>query len=474
MSQTVEHQTSFQNHLDGVNLARARFGYWLVALLMPAGVTLDWFTHADWLSEFAIIRLGTSGAALLCLWITYAGPWAERSIVLQTLPALIAAAGVEFMVIPLGPATSQYYAGLCLCIVALAVLHTWRWPRVLGLSAAIVLMWLAPALPELIRGEAAWSVFYNNLYFLVLTTAIAVPSTQMRYRSARREFDAREALAKTSIELADALKRAQEVDRMKSEFFANITHELRTPLTLIVSPVDALLATLAPGADRDALKVVRRNASRLFRMIDDLLDLAKLEGGGLRLRVEQVDLRDLVEQVVRQRPTGGERQRYRAFVRFDGEPSRHVRRSTPLEIVLTNLLGNAMKFTPSGGRIDVCGVRQRPDGTSVEIADTGPGISHEEQAADLRALPPSGDAPSGGIRGRGHRPGAGTTSSRNSTVARFPWRASSVRDRRSLSSCKRGTDHFDTEVMERRHVQTWMHPGRRTEDRLGRALTRTG
>ena len=123
----------------------------LVALLMPAGVTLDWFTHADWVSEFGLIRLGSSSAALLCLWMTYAGPWAERSIVLQTLPALIAAAGVEFMVVPLGAASSEYYAGLCLCIVALAVLHTWRWPRVLGLSTAILLMWLVPALPELIE-----------------------------------------------------------------------------------------------------------------------------------------------------------------------------------------------------------------------------------------------------------------------------------------------------------------------------------
>ena len=358
MIRTSEHQTSFQSHLDGVNLARARFGYWLVALLMPAGVTLDWFTHADWVSEFGLIRLGSSGAALLCLWMTYAGPWAERSIVLQTLPALIAAAGVEFMVIPLGAASSEYYAGLCLCIVALAVLHTWRWPRVLGLSTAILLMWLVPALPELIRGDAAWSVFYNNLYFLILTTAIAVPSTQMRYRSAQREFVAREALATTSTELEHALERAREVDRLKNEFFANISHELRTPLTLILSPVDELLGNMHAGAKRDALKVVRRNATRLLRMIDDLLDLARLEAGGLRLRVTQVDVAKLAEQVAENaRPAAKAKGIEIAFF-AEGEPADVFGDPHRIEIVLTNLVGNAIKFTPAGGRIGVRVVQQ--------------------------------------------------------------------------------------------------------------------
>jgi len=463
MRQEAEHQTSFQSHLDAVNLTRARFGYWLVALLMPAGVTLDWFTHADWIGEFAIIRFGSSGVALLCLWLTYLGPWAERSIVLQTLPALIAAAGVEFMIIPLGAATSEYYAGLCLCIVALAVLHTWRWPRVLGLSAAIVVMWLVPALPELIQGEASWSLFYNNLYFLALTTAIAVPSTQMRYRSARREFDAREALAKTSTELAHALQRAREVDRLKNEFFANISHELRTPLTLILSPVDELLSNLRPGAESDALKVVRRNATRLLRMIDDLLDLARLEAGGLRLRVSQVDVAELAEHVASNAGPTAKSKGIEMVFSVKGESANVFGDPHRIEIILTNLVGNAIKFTPTGGRIEVT-VVQNAAGTSVEVTDTGPGIAHEEQQRVFDRFHQTETSE------RRRQGGVGIGLALAHELAQLHGGSLTLKSALGEGSTftlflQSGRGHFHTKVTERRQLQTDLHPGRRIEDR---------
>jgi len=463
MSQEAEDRTSFQRHLDAVNLTRARFGYWLVALLMPAGVTLDWFTHADWIGEFAIIRIGSSGAALLCLWLTYLGPWAERSIVLQTLPALIAAAGVEFMVIPLGAATSEYYAGLCLCIVALAVLHTWRWPRVLGLSAAIVVMWLVPALPELIQGKASWSLFYNNLYFLALTTAIAVPSTQMRYRSARREFDAREALAKTSTELAHALQRAREVDRLKNEFFANISHELRTPLTLILSPVDELLSNLRPGAESDALKVVRRNATRLLRMIDDLLDLARLEAGGLRLRVSQVDVAELAEHVASNAGPTAKSKGIEMVFSVKGESANVFGDPHRIEIILTNLIGNAIKFTPTGGRIEVTVVHNAA-GTSVEVTDTGPGIAHDEQQRVFDRFHQTETSE------RRRQGGVGIGLALAHELAQLHGGSLTLESALGEGSTftlflQSGRGHFHTEITERRRLQTELHPARRLEDR---------
>jgi signal transduction histidine kinase len=461
----------FRENLDAVNLTRARFGYALVAILSPAGFSLDLFTHPDRAIQFAYIRLGATVVALACLWMTYLGPRAARSVLLQTLPAVIAAASVELMVIPLGAASTEYYAGLNLCILALAVLHTWRWPRVLALSLVVVAMWVIPAIPDVIHGGASWAIFYNNLYFLLLTTAIAVPSTELRYRSAKSEFNAQADLAAKSDELGEALNRAHEVDRLKSEFFANVSHELRTPLTLILSPVDQLLENVGPSAERNALIVVRRNAKRLLRMIDDLLDLARLEAGGLRLRVMRLDVAGLAERVAENAaPTA----RVKGIdLRFSNEGTAPTMFGDPhrIEIILTNLVGNAMKFTPAEGRIDVRAIHN-PAGTSVEVTDTGAGIPREEQQKifdRFHQTETSERRRAGGV-------GIGLALARE--LAQLHGGSLTVDSRVGQGSTftlflQSGKEHFHTEIVERRQIQVDSHPGRRADDRVRERGSRT-
>ena len=306
-------------------------------------------------------------------------------------------------------------------------------------------------------------MFYNNLYFLILTTAIAVPSTQMRYRSAQREFVAREALATTSTELEHALDRAREVDRLKNEFFANISHELRTPLTLILSPVDELLANMRPGAERDALKVVRRNATRLLRMIDDLLDLARLEAGGLRLRVSQVDMGTLAEQVAENAGPAAKSNGIEMAFSTEGEPASVFGDPHRIEIILTNLVGNAIKFTPSGGRIQVS-VFHNSAGTSVDVTDTGPGISREEQQ---RVFDRFHQTETSERRSQG---GVGIGLALAHELAQLHGGSLTLQSTLGKGSTftlflQSGKDHFHTEVTERRQLQTELHPGRRVDDR---------
>ena len=179
-------------------------------------------------------------------------------------------------------------------------------------------------------------------------------------------------------DLERAFEQLQELDRLKSEFFANISHELRTPLTLILSPVDELLDQLRPSAERDALKVVRRNATRLLRMIDDLLDLARLEAGGLRLRIVQSNPCELSRRVAENAIPAAKVKGIDLVFDAKCEPAERYGDPHRIEIILTNLVGNAVKFTPPDGRIEVC-VFHNAAGTSIEITDTGPGISREEQ-----------------------------------------------------------------------------------------------
>ncbi|MBW2381035.1 MAG: response regulator, partial [Deltaproteobacteria bacterium] len=261
-----------------------------------------------------------------------------------------------------------------------------------------------------------------------------------------------------------------EVDRLKSEFFANISHELRTPLTLILSPVDELLEKLRPSAERDALTVVRRNATRLLRMIDDLLDLARLEAGGLRLRVMRFDPCELARRVA-ENATPAARAKH-IDLTFDASCAPAERYGDPhrIEIILTNLIGNAMKFTPSGGRIEVC-VFHNPAGTSIEVTDTGPGIAREEQQRIFERFHQTETSE------RRQQGGVGIGLALARELAQLHGGSLTVDSKVGEGSTftlflKSGKDHFHTEIVERRALQTDHHPGRRVEDRMTGVHTR--
>ncbi len=347
MSENRVFGATFEDHLAALNLRAARTGYVLATTLIPTGVLLEFVVYPDYIEDFFWIRVIASAISLALLVSTYYPPL-ER-LLPDFLPPLVAAASIESMVLWLGDLTSPYYAGLNLCTLAMGVLYTWRWYRALAVSGAIVAMWAIPALSELALGTLDLRLATNNMYFLTLTSAIAVSSNELRYQLTLREFKAITAVAQTSAELADALEKAREVDRLKSQFFANISHELRTPLTLILSPVEELISTYGPGVERNSLEVVRRNASRLLQMIDDLLDLARLEAGGLRLKVRQIDLHTLAERVSENARPAAKAKGLKLGFRVSGDPIEIFGDPHRIEIILTNLIGNAMKFTPPGG-----------------------------------------------------------------------------------------------------------------------------
>jgi signal transduction histidine kinase len=463
MSQDTSADLEFEETLADVNLAGARLGYLLSAVLMPGGIILDLVTVPDKVVEFLTIRMLASAVALALLGCTYLPAAARHPVLLGAGPPLVCATAIEAMIVRLEGAVSPYYAGLNACILAVAVLYTWRWRQALTVSGAILAIWLGPALPRLARGEIELAPFFNNLYFMCLTAAIAVSSAVIRYKSARREHDARWSLAKTSGELASTLEKLQELDRLKNEFFANVSHELRTPLTLILTPVEDLLSRpLASGA-RDALLVVRRNANRLLRLIDDLLDLARLDVGGLRLHVAELDLIDLCNKLVDgARPAALARRMKLSLetsapaLEVFGDPHR-------LEIVLTNLLGNALKFTPDGGTITLR-VEHDADTARVRITDTGPGIA----AAELTRIFDRFYQVEGSERRQHGGAGIGLALARK--LAELHSGNITVDSMVGVGSTfslilPRGREHLKDHVLERRRVRVDQHPHRRADDR---------
>jgi signal transduction histidine kinase len=169
-------------------------------------------------------------------------------------------------------------------------------------------------------------------------------------------------------------------DRMKDEFIATVSHELRTPLTSIVGFVEMLLAGDAGSLtdeQRRFLEIVMRSSHRLMRQVGDLLFIAQLDSAGLALQRDDVDLAPVVREAVDQ-VSALARQRELALS-LDAPDSLAVRCDRErIAQVVSNLLANAVKFTPPGGRIAVRLVRAG-DWATIEVEDSGIGIPEAER-----------------------------------------------------------------------------------------------
>ena len=170
------------------------------------------------------------------------------------------------------------------------------------------------------------------------------------------------------------------VDRMKDEFVAVVSHELRTPLTSIRGYLELILddGEQLPAETREFLEIVDRNADRLLHLVGDLLLVAQAEAGKLAFDWSTIELAPLAAQCVRAaQPAAEEAGVELRLSSRSSEPI--VADPTRLAQLLDNLISNAIKFTPRGGRVDVV-VDAAADSTLIEVRDTGFGISAEEQA----------------------------------------------------------------------------------------------
>ena len=218
-----------------------------------------------------------------------------------------------------------------------------------------------------------------------------------------RERAARSLAEATQHQLALQNERLVEADRLKDEFVALISHDLRTPLTSIMGYVElALDEDIEPELDeerRSYLKVVARSSERLLRLVDDLLFVAKLQAGTLVLSPAELDLCGIAGQAVEEaRPRAESKELALSFLG-----------SSPVVVkadkgrvfqLLDNLISNAIKFTPEGGRIDVR-VVPALDGAVLEVSDTGVGLGPGEAELVFDRFFRSSHADTQGIPGTG-------------------------------------------------------------------------
>ena len=188
-------------------------------------------------------------------------------------------------------------------------------------------------------------------------------------------------VAERTRELQQANVRLQELDRVKTALVSNASHELRTPLTSIKVHVSNLLdgVTGALGSRQiENLNRVHANVERLRRLIDDLLDLSRLQTGHDKMNLEDVLIADLAHEVLHSLGWFSAEKRLSTAVVFPPSFPRIAADREKLRRVLTNLLHNSMKFTPEGGHIHIEGRQDSSDAITFTVEDSGCGIAAEE------------------------------------------------------------------------------------------------
>ncbi|MEQ8435594.1 MAG: ATP-binding protein [Oceanicaulis sp.] len=174
--------------------------------------------------------------------------------------------------------------------------------------------------------------------------------------------------------------RAEEANRSKSEFLANMSHELRTPLNAIngFSEIMAgeMFGPLGDARYKDYVGDILTSGQHLLSLINDILDMSKIEAGKMQLQSEPLDPSDLIEQCVRLMRARADEKEITLEIAGGVLPSIEAD-PRALKQVMLNLMSNAVKFTPEGGKVTVRGF-DAADGVVLQVADTGIGISEED------------------------------------------------------------------------------------------------
>ncbi len=226
-----------------------------------------------------------------------------------------------------------------------------------------------------------------------MAMSLAAYHEEMQHNIDQATSDLRETLEQMEIqnvELDLAKKRAQEAARIKSEFLANMSHELRTPLNGVIGFTRLTLKTELTPTQRDHLNTIERSANNLLAIINDVLDFSKLEAGKLILESIPFPLRSTLDEVVTLLAHSSHDKGLELTLNIKSDvPDNVIGDPLRLQQIITNLVGNAIKFTENGN-IDILVEKRALSNTKVQIEvqirDTGIGIPERDQSRLFQAF----------------------------------------------------------------------------------------
>ena len=366
----------FGVRVKSLNLRGARVGGALVATLVPAFSIIDFYVLNSVFVELLILRIAVVIIAASIIALSFV-PRFQRFSVSMTM-VLFGACGFSIVgmvhlhdwIRPL-ESPSHYYAGLILVIYGAPFVTTWRIRESLTVFGGIYFAYLLPTIIAQLPHNGV--MYLSNNFFLGSSVVIATVGQYFMYGLHRREVE-------SGYRMEQVNQRLTDLDRYKTQFFSNITHELKTPLTLILAPTESILKGEMgefSGDQQEVFHRIYRNGLRLMKLISDLLDLAKLEDSKLRLRLEEVDLGEFMNELVENVQPLAKRKKISLTFDVKGDETDIWSDQNRLEQILINLLSNAVKFTGEEGRVAVT-IDATGEQIRVSVEDSGIGIPEDK------------------------------------------------------------------------------------------------
>jgi signal transduction histidine kinase len=369
-----EIQQAFKEYDRQVILNNIYIGCMIGVVLMPLGTLLDYFIYHSQVVFFLKLRLLCS-LLIGLFWLVVKTPFGrkhprEYGILLAIFPAFF----ISMMVYETSGASSSYYAGINLVLLVVGFVLHWTFVESLIVVSLVLAMYMTACF---LHGRISAVDLLSNAYFLVLTGVIVVTGSYYHSKTRYREFAFRYQLDKSKQQLEETNRKLVELDQLKSRFFANISHELRTPLTLLLAPLETLLKRNAgrmDGATQELLRTMHNNGLRLLKLINDLLELIRLEAGRLEIKAEPLPVAEFISGLGSAVGQMAVEKQIALDIQTNVDVGVVLADRDKLEKIVLNLLFNALKFTPASGRVWLH-AKKEGDEFILIVGDTGMGIA---------------------------------------------------------------------------------------------------
>lgn len=393
----------------------ARHGLWLAGLLGMSAILLYTASHILIVGKsivwsYSDINPGSEMALwdkglifiLSCACVLYSRTSVSlrRSRMLVSLFAWCIAMAILVDDIVVGDLSAgPAYISIALILAAGTIPFKGWHTAVLNAAVIVSAIVLVRGMPALMGTQPLRFLDAQVIYLILLALVLTGLSSQL-YLNRYRQYKARRKAEELSMELEEQARTLRlmkeksdrqaelllEHERRKDRFFTNISHEFRTPLTLILGPLKDILSegpepvTGKKAVSVNILESMRKSGQQLLGMVNQLLDLSKIDAGQIRLNPEPTDLAALAEEIVLSLSPMAERNRVRVHLEKPGGEIPAAVDPEKIRIVLSNLLSNAIKFSPENGDVRVTLKRpgSPPADIEITVSDTGPGISEED------------------------------------------------------------------------------------------------